>query len=46
MNITLAQAEAAIAASKVKAAELDTKMDICVMDAGSNLVAFARMDGA
>jgi uncharacterized protein GlcG (DUF336 family) len=46
MNITLAQAEAAIAAAKVKAAELDTKMDICVMDAGSNLVAFARMDGA
>ena len=46
MNITLAQAEAAIAAAKVKTAELDTKMDICVMDAGSNLVAFARMDGA
>ncbi len=46
MNITLTQAEAAIAAAKVKAAELDTKMDICVMDAGSNLVAFARMDGA
>ena len=46
MNITLAQAEAAIAAAKIKAAEIDTKMDICVVDAGSNLVAFARMDGA
>ena len=46
MNITLAQAEAAIAAAKTKAVEIDTKMDICVVDAGSNLVAFARMDGA
>ncbi len=46
MNITLAQADAAIAAAKVKAVELNTKMDICIMDAGSNLVAFARMDGA
>lgn len=46
MNITLTQAEAVIAASKVKAVSLNTKMDICVVDAGSNLVAFARMDGA
>lgn len=46
MNITLAQAEAAINAAKIKAAEIDTKMDISVVDAGSNLVAFARMDGA
>ena len=46
MNITLAQAEAAIAAAKIKALEIDTKMDISVVDAGSNLVAFARMDGA
>ena len=46
MNITLLQAEAVIAASKLKAAELNTKMDICVVDAGSNLVAFVRMDGA
>ena len=46
MNITLTQAEAAIAAAKVKAVELNTKMDICIVDAGSNLVAFARMDGA
>ena len=46
MNITLAQAEAAIASAKNKAVEINTKMDICVVDAGSNLVAFARMDGA
>ncbi len=46
MNITLAQAEAAIAAAKIKSAEINTLMDICVVDAGSNLVAFARMDGA
>ena len=46
MNITLAQAEAAIAAAKIKATEINTKMDICIVDAGANLVAFARMDGA
>ena len=46
MNITLAQAETLIAAAKRKAAELNTKMDICVVDSGANLVAFARMDGA
>jgi len=46
MNITLRQAEAAIVAAKQKAAELNVKMNICVVDAGSNLVAFARMDGA
>ena len=46
MNITLAQAEAAIVAAKIKAVEIDTKMNISVVDAGSNLVAFARMDGA
>lgn len=46
MNITLAQAEAAISAAKKKAVSLKTKMDIAIVDAGSNLVAFARMDGA
>lgn len=46
MNITLSQSEAAIAAAKNKAIEISTKMDICVVDAGSNVVAFARMDGA
>ena len=46
MNITLAQAEAAIAAAKQKAGALSTKMNICIVDAGSNQVGFARMDGA
>ena len=46
MNITLSQAESAIAAAKTKAAAINTKMDIAIVDAGANLVAFARMDGA
>ncbi len=46
MNITLAQADAVIAAAKVKAAEINTKMNICVVDTGANLTAFARVDGA
>ena len=46
MNITLAQAEKAIVAAKQKAVEIDTKMNIAIVDAGANLVAFARMDGA
>jgi len=46
MSVTLAQAEKMIAAAKAKAAEIDTKMNIAVVDAGANLVAFGRMDGA
>ena len=46
MNITLAQAEKAIAAAKIKAAAINTKMNIAIVDGGANLVAFARMDGA
>lgn len=46
MNITLAQAEKVIAAAKKEAAAIETKMDICVVDTGANLTAFARMDGA
>lgn len=46
MNITLEQAEKIIAAAKKKATEIDTKMNICVVDAGANQVAFVRMDGA
>lgn len=46
MNITLAQAEKAISAAKEKATAIDTKMNIAIVDAGANLVAFARMDGA
>lgn len=46
MGITLEQAEAAVAAAKAKAIEISTLMNISVVDAGANLVAFVRMDGA
>lgn len=47
MNITLEQAEKAIVAAKQKSKAIDTKMNIAVVvDAGANLVAFGRMDGA
>jgi uncharacterized protein GlcG (DUF336 family) len=46
MNITLSQAEKIIEAAKQKSDELGIKQNICVVDSGSNLVAFARMDGA
>lgn len=46
MNITLEQAEKIIATAKQKAIELNTKMNICVVDAGANILAFVRMDGA
>jgi uncharacterized protein GlcG (DUF336 family) len=46
VGITLEQAQSALAAATKKAAEIDTLMDIAVVDAGGNLTAFARMDGA
>ncbi len=46
MNITLEQAEAAIKAAKAKATEIDTLMNIAVVDSGTNLIAFVHMDGA
>ena len=46
MSITLEQAEKMILTAKKKAVEIDTKMNIAIVDAGANLVAFARMDGA
>lgn len=46
MNITLEQAEMAIQAAKTKAKEIDTLMNIAVVDAGANLIAFAHMDDA
>lgn len=46
MNISLEQAEKAIAAAKAKSTELGTLMNIAVVDAGANLVAFVRMDNA
>lgn len=45
-DITLDQARAAVTAAIKKAVQLGTKMDIAVVDAGANLKAFARMDGA
>lgn len=44
--MTLAQAQTALEAAKQKAQELNLKMNIALVDAGANLVAFARMDGA
>lgn len=46
MNITLSQAEKIVAAAKAKSTAIETKMNIAVVDAGANLVAFVRMDGA
>ena len=45
-DITLKQADAAVAAALKKSGEMGVKMDIAVVDAGANLKAFARMDGA
>ena len=45
-DISLEAAERIVAAAKAKAAAINTKMDIAVVDAGGNLKAFARMDGA
>ena len=46
MNITLLQAQAVVAAAIEKAEDKKLKMNIAVVDAGANLVAFARMDDA
>jgi uncharacterized protein GlcG (DUF336 family) len=45
-DISLAQAQAVVDAAIAKATEIGTRMDIAVVDAGGNLKAFARMDGA
>lgn len=45
-NLTLKNAETAIAAAKIKAKELGTLMNIAIVDAGCNLIAFAHMDNA
>jgi glc operon protein GlcG len=44
--ISLARAEAAIAAATAEAAKHDWALNVAVVDSGANLVAFARMDGA
>jgi len=45
-DLTLKAAERILGAATKKAAELGTRMDIAVVDAGGNLKAFVRMDGA
>ena len=45
-NLTLKNAETAIAAAKTKAKELGTLMNIAIVDAGANLIAFVHMDNA
>lgn len=45
-DLSANQAYLIIMAAIEKAAEIDTKMDIAVVDAGGNLKAFLRMDGA
>lgn len=45
-DVSLDQAHAILAAAAAKAVEINTKMDIAVVDAGGNLKAFIRMDGA
>jgi uncharacterized protein GlcG (DUF336 family) len=45
-DLSLDAAQKIVEAAKRKAAEINTKMDICVVDAGGNLKAFVRMDGA
>lgn len=45
-DISLEEAQKAVAAAVKKAEAIGTKMDIAVVDAGGNLKAFARMDGA
>jgi len=46
VDITLQQARAAVEAAVKKAEAISTKMDVAVVDAGGNLKAFVRMDGA
>jgi uncharacterized protein GlcG (DUF336 family) len=45
-DITLAQADAAVAAAIEKAERIGVEMNIAVVDAGANLKRFTRMDGA
>lgn len=45
-DITYEQALAAVRAGLVKSGEIGVKMNIAVVDVGSNLKAFIRMDGA
>ena len=46
MNIILNDAKKIIAAAEKKAVEVGQPMNIAVADAGGNLIAHVRMDGA
>ena len=46
MNVTLNQAQQVIDAAKEKANLIKVPMNIAVVDRGSNLIAFVRMDNA
>jgi uncharacterized protein GlcG (DUF336 family) len=45
-ELTLKEAHAAVHAAIAKSEEIGVRMNIAVVDAGANLVAFVRMDGA
>ncbi len=45
-DITMKQARTAVDAARNKSGEIDTKMNIAIVDAGGNMKAFVRMDGA
>jgi uncharacterized protein GlcG (DUF336 family) len=45
-DVSTTQAQALVLAAMQKARQIDTKMNIAVVDAGGNLKAFVRMDGA
>ena len=45
-SITLEQAQAIVRSATAKAEEIGVPMNIAVVDAGNNLTAFARQDGA
>jgi uncharacterized protein GlcG (DUF336 family) len=46
MSVTLADARKVIAAAEKKAGEIGQPMNIAIADAGGNIVAHVRMDGA
>ncbi|HEY3704787.1 MAG TPA: heme-binding protein [Terracidiphilus sp.] len=46
LGVSLEQARAVIRAGQTKAEEIGVPMNIAVVDAGANLVAFERMEGA
>ena len=45
-DITLDQAQTVLLAALEKGKAMDVKMNVAIVDAGTNLKAFARMDGA